>query len=99
MELLELGFWRCVCERTWLNVLNGVVGSRIIQLEDRTTSVDSSNTEGCVSDCSEVLHTQTTASQEEKRLCQEKMFKLFLQQTKSMKSPDLEQHFQDKLSF
>ncbi|KAM3607316.1 uncharacterized protein V6R79_005549 [Siganus canaliculatus] len=45
-----------------------------------------SDSEGYLSDCSEISQSQLSASQERK-LYPEKMFKLFLQQTKGVKKP------------
>ncbi|TKS66119.1 Transposon TX1 uncharacterized 82 kDa protein ORF 1 [Collichthys lucidus] len=76
------------------NVSGAGGGSKAGRLEGQPTAADSSDSDGWVSDCSEVL----TDSQE-KKLYSEKMLKLFLQKTKGVKGLDLEQHFPDQLTF
>ncbi len=80
------------------NVVNIVAGCKTGRLETRPSAADNSDSEEGLSDCSEMSHSQMTTSQEHK-LYPEKMFKVFLQQTKGMKGLNLEKHFPDKLNF
>ncbi len=63
--------------------------------ENRAALSDSSDSEGCVSDSSDLSHTQQTAAQ----VYPANILKSFLQRTKEMRNVVLEQHFPDMQGF
>ena len=79
------------------NVVNAAVGGKAGRLETKPSAADSSDSEGCVSDCSDLSLSQVAASQDQKYSSQ--MIKTFLQLTKGIKGLNIEQHFPDKLAF